>query len=255
MSAFTAMMWNGFREARRNRVTVVVGVFAAVVLLSSTLVTEVTVATFDRVLTDFGLGMMSIILVFLTIFLSSSLLSREIERRTIFLVVSKPVSRAQFLLARLAGTMLTLGVLLVAMTLVFLSQLLLFGATITQTQLLASAGLWFELLVLSSVGILFSSFAGPAVSAIATTGMYFTGHLTGDLYQLASRSESVAVRAVGKTLYYLLPNLERVNFRPQATYALPVDASTFFSGVGYSVAWALVLTTLAIFIFERRDFR
>ncbi|RKH38886.1 ABC transporter permease [Corallococcus llansteffanensis] len=255
MSAFTAMMWNGFREARRNRVTVVVGVFAAVVLLSSTLVTEVTVATFDRVLTDFGLGMMSIILVFLAIFLSSSLLSREIERRTIFLVVSKPVSRRQFLLARLAGTMLTLGVLLVAMTLVFLSQLLLFGAEITQTQLLASAGLWFELLIISSVGILFSSFAGPAVSAIATTGMYFTGHLTGDLYQLASRSESVAMRAVGKAIYYLLPNLERVNFRPQATYALPVDASTFLSGVGYSLAWTLVLTTLAIFIFERRDFR
>ncbi|GMT97149.1 hypothetical protein KH5H1_12680 [Corallococcus caeni] len=255
MSAFSAMMWNGFREARRNRVTVVVGVFAAVVLLSSTLVTEVTVATFDRVLTDFGLGMMSMILVFLTIFLSSSLLSREIERRTIFLVVSKPVSRRQFLLARLAGNMLTLGVLLVAMTLIFLLELLLFGANITSTQLLASAGLWFELLILSSVGILFSSFAGPAVSAIATTGMYFTGHLTGDLYTLANRSESGAVQAIGKTLYYLLPNLERVNFRPQATYALQVDASTFFSGVGYSLAWTLVLITLAITIFERRDFR
>nr|WP_216617982.1 ABC transporter permease [Corallococcus carmarthensis] len=249
------MMWNGFREARRNRVTVVVGVFAAVVLLSSTLVTEVTVATFDRVLTDFGLGMMSIILVFLTIFLSSSLLSREIERRTIFLVVSKPVSRRQFLLARLAGTMLTLGVLLVAMTLVFLGQLLLFGADITSTQLLAAAGLWFELLVISSVGILFSSFAGPAVSAIATTGMYFTGHLTGELYTLTSRSESDVVRGVGKTVYYLLPNLERVNFRPQATYALPVDAATFLSGVGYSLAWTAVLTALAITIFERRDFR
>ncbi|MGE6760682.1 ABC transporter permease [Corallococcus interemptor] len=255
MSAFSAMMWNGFREARRNRVTVVVGVFAAVVLLSSSLVTEVTVATFDRVLTDFGLGMMSIILVFLSIFLSSSLLSREIERRTIFLVVSKPVSRRQFLVARLAGTMLTLGVLLVAMTAVFLGELLLFGANITSTQLFASAGLWFELLVISSVGILFSSFSGPAVSAIATTGMYFTGHLTGDLYSIASRSESVLVRGIGKTLYYALPNLERVNFRPQATYALPVDTATFFSGVGYSLAWTLVLTTLAIVIFERRDFR
>lgn len=255
MSAFSAMMWNGFREARRNRVTVVVGVFAAVVLLSSTLVTEVTVATFDRVLTDFGLGMMSIILVFLTIFLSSSLLSREIERRTIFLVVSKPVSRRQFLLARLAGNMLTLGVLLVAMTLVFLSQLLLFGSKITSVQLLASLGLWFELLVISSVGILFSSFAGPAVSAIATTGMYFTGHLTGDLYAIANRSESSVMRGVGKAIYYLLPNLERVNFRPQATYGLAVDASTFLSGAGYSVAWALVLTLLAISIFERRDFR
>jgi Cu-processing system permease protein len=255
VSAFSAMMWNGFREARRNRVTVVVGVFAAVVLLSSSLVTEVTVATFDRVLTDFGLGMMSLILVFLTIFLSSSLLSREIERRTIFLVVSKPVSRRQFLVARLAGTMLTLGVLLVAMTGVFILQLMLFGADITATQMMATVGLWFELLVISSVGILFSSFAGPAVSAIATTGMYFTGHLTGELYAITHRSDSALVRGVGKAVYYLLPNLERVNFRPQATYALPVDAATFFSGVGYSLAWTAVLIALAITIFERRDFR
>lgn len=255
MSAFNAMVWNGFREARRNRVTVVVGVFAAVVLLSSTLVTEVTVNTFDRVLTDFGLGMMSLILVFLTVFLSSGLLSREIERRTIFLMVSKPVSRMQFLLAKLAGTMLTLGVLLVAMTLIFLSQLAMFGADITSTQLVAAAGLWFELLVISSAGILFSSFSGPAVSAIATTGLYFAGHLAGDLYAIATRSESSAIQAMGRGLYYMLPNLERVNFRTQATYALPVDMSTFLSGAAYSLAWAAVFTALAIFIFERRDFR
>jgi ABC-type transport system involved in multi-copper enzyme maturation permease subunit len=255
MSAFTAMTWNGFREARRNRVTVVVGVFAAVVLLSSTLVTEVTVNTFDRVLSDFGLGMMSLILVFLTIFLSTGLLSREIERRTIFLVVSKPVSRTQFLLARLAGNMLTLGVLLVAMTLIFLSQLVMLGANITSVQLVAAAGLWFELLVLSSAGILFSSFAGPAVSAIATTGLYFAGHLAGDLYTIASRSESGAIRALGQGVYYLLPNLERVNFRPHATYALAVEPGAILSGVGYSLGWAAVFTALAIFIFERRDFR
>ncbi len=255
MSAFGAMVWNGFREARRNRVTVVVGVFAAVVLLSSTLVTEVTVNTFDRVLTDFGLGMMSLILVFLTVFLSSGLLSREIERRTIFLMVSKPVSRMQFLLAKLTGTMLTLGVLLVAMTLIFLSQLALFGASITSTQLVAAAGLWFELLVISSAGIFSSSFAGPAVPAFPTTGLYFAGHLAGDLYTIASRSESSAVQAVGKAVYYLLPNLERVNFRPQATYALAVDLGSFLSGTGYTLAWAAVFTAMAIFIFERRDFR
>jgi Cu-processing system permease protein len=93
------------------------------------------------------------------------------------------------------------------------------------------------------------------VSAIATTGLYFTGHLTGDLYTLASRSQSGFVQVVGKAVYYALPNLERVNFRPQATYAVPVDAGTFLSGVGYSVAWAAVLIALATVIFERRDFR
>lgn len=255
MSAFGAMMWNGFREARRNRVTVVVGVFAAVVLLSSTLVTEVTVNTFDRVLTDFGLGMMSLILAFLTIFLSSGLLSREIERRTIFLMVSKPVSRTQFLVARLAGNMLTLAVLLGAMTLIFLSQLALFGAAITSTQLVAAAGLWFELLVLSSAGILFSSFSGPAVSAICTTGLYFAGHLAGDLYEVSGRSQSELVKMLGRIAYYALPNLERMNFRPQATYALSVSPEAFLSAAGYGLAWAAVFTALAIFVFERRDFR
>ncbi|QSQ13523.1 ABC transporter permease [Myxococcus landrumensis] len=255
MSAFGAMVWNGFREARRNRVTVVVGAFAAVVLLSSTLITEVTVATFDRVLTDFGLGMMSLILVFLTIFLSSGLLSREIERRTIFLVVSKPVSRTQFLLARLAGNMLTLAVLMTAMMLIFISQLMLFQVSLNSVQLVAAVGLWFELLVLTSAGILFSSFAGPAVSAIATTGIYFAGHLANDLYDIANRLEAGSVKTFATALYYLLPNLERVNFRPHATYALPVDAATFFSGAGYALGWAAVFTAVAIFIFERRDFR
>ncbi|MCP3105087.1 ABC transporter permease [Myxococcus sp. K15C18031901] len=255
MSAFGAMVWNGFREARRNRVTVVVGAFAAVVMLSSTLVTEVTVATFDRVLTDFGLGMMSLILVFLTIFLSSGLLSREIERRTIFLIVSKPVSRTQFLLARLAGNMLTLALLMVAMMLIFDSQLLLFGAKITSTQYVAAAGLWFELLVLSSAGILFSSFAGPMVSAVCTTGLYFAGHLAGDLLDIARRAESETVQELTQALYYLLPNLERLNFRSHAAYDLPVDVTTFASSAGYAVAWAMVFTAISLFIFERRDFR
>ncbi|NTX00593.1 MULTISPECIES: ABC transporter permease [unclassified Myxococcus] len=255
MSAFGAMVWNGFREARRNRVTVVVGAFAAVVLLSSTLITEVTVATFDRVLTDFGLGMMSLILVFLTIFLSSGLLSREIERRTIFLVVSKPVSRTQFLLARLAGNMLTLAVMMGAMMLIFASQLLMFQVSIHPTQIVAAVGLWFELLVLTSAGILFSSFTGPAVSAIATTGIYFTGHLASDLYDIANRLDDGSVKTFAKALYYLLPNLERMNFRPYATYGLPVDTSTFLSGVGYGLGWAALFTAAAIFIFERRDFR
>jgi Cu-processing system permease protein len=255
VNAFAAMAWNGFREARRNRVTVVVAAFAIVVLASSTLVTEVTVNTFDRVLTDFGLGMMSLILVFLTIFLSSGLLSREIERRTIFLMVSKPVSRTQFLLARLAGNMLTLAVLAAVMTVIFLLQLMLFGASITGTQLLAVVGLWFELLVLTSAGFFFSSFASQAVSAIATTGLYFAGHLAPDLYTLSSRAESAAVRVVGRALYYALPNLERVNFRPQATYALAVTPGELFGGVGYCMGWAALLCALAIFVFERRDFR
>ena len=75
--SFLAVAFNGFREARRNRISVVVVAFAVALLFSTSLVADVTVVTFDRVLTDFGLGAMSISLVMLTIFLSCSQLSRQ----------------------------------------------------------------------------------------------------------------------------------------------------------------------------------
>ncbi|MCY1020709.1 ABC transporter permease [Pyxidicoccus sp. MSG2] len=255
MGAFTAMAWNGFREARRNRVTVLVGAFALVLLFATTLVTEVTVSTFDRVVTDFGLGVMSLLLVFLSIYLSSGLLSREIERRTIFLMVSKPMSRSRFLLARLAGNMLTLGVLLVAMTLLFWLQLVLNMAPITQPQLAALWGLYLELFVLTSAGFLLSTFASQLVSALVSTGLYFAGHLSADIYNLGTRSKSEFVAWICKATYYALPNLERLNFRPRATYVIPVVASELATATLYALGWGALFCVLATLVFERRDFR
>jgi Cu-processing system permease protein len=255
MSGFGAMVLNGFREARRNRVTIVVAVFTVVVLLSTSLVNEVTVNTFDRVLADFGLGTMSIILSFLAVFLSSGLLSREIERRTIFMIVSKPISRTRFLIARLLGNMLTLGVLGVAMFAIFLIELKMYRVPVLQVHLVAGLGLWFELLILSSAGVLFSTFSSQTVSAICTALIYFVGHLSGDIYKLANKASTGGVQLLGKALYFALPNLERTNFRPMATYGLEVSAGSFVEGAVYAVGYSLVLIALAAFIFERRDFK
>jgi Cu-processing system permease protein len=255
MSAFGAMAWNGFREARRNRVTVLVAAFALLLLFATSLVTEVTVSTFDRVVTDFGLGVMSLLLVFLSIYLSSGLLSREIDRRTIFLVVSKPVSRTRFLLARLAGNMLTLGVLLVAMAAIFFLEVLLARSPVYQAHFAALWGLYLELLVLTSAGFLLSSFASQLVSALVVAGLYFAGHLSSDIYNLGRTSKSAFIEVVAKGAYYAIPSLERLDFRPQATYALRVGAGELLQATGYALAWSAVFCVLASVIFERRDFR
>lgn len=255
MGAFWALTWNGFREARRNRVTLVVAVFAGIVLLCTSLVTEVTVNTFERVMTDFGLGSMSLILTFLAIFLSCGLLSREIERRTIFLVVSKPVSRTMFVLARLCGNMVTLGVLQLAMLGIFAVEILIYRGKLTEPQMAAVAGLWFELWVLSSVGFLMSSFSSQTVSAVVTVGVYFAGHLSGDIYTVASRSKNAVVSAFGKAVYYVVPNLERMNFRPMAAYQLHVPLKMLLAGAGYALGYSAVLCVIATTLFDRRDFR
>lgn len=254
MTSLSALAWNGFREARRNRVTVLVGAFALLLLLSTTLVTEITVSTFDRVITDFGLGVMSILMVFLAIYLSAGGLSRDIERRTIFLLMSKPISRSTFVLGRLVGNMLTLGILVLAMSLLFWLQLVLHGSPATATHFAAIWGLYLELLVLTTLGLLLSSFATPLVSALVSAGLYFVGHLSGDLYRLGQASESPFVSVVAKATYYVTPNLERFNFRPEAAYAVSVPASEIAVATGIALGWATLFIVLTTLIFERRDF-
>lgn len=253
--SFAALAWSGFQESRRNRVTLVIAAFAVVMLMVALLLSSAAVAAIERVVVDVALGSMSLVLVVLTVFLSSGGLSRELERRTIYLVVSKPVSRGLFLLARQASTMLTASALLVGMMLVFGLELLLYQVPFHASFVAAAAGLWLELFLLCSVGLLFSTFSGQLVSLTATLGLYFAGHLAEDLYRLSSRVEVGAVRAVGKAVYYLLPNLERVNFRGRATYLLDVPAQELLAAAGYTLGYSAVVLALGVLIFARRDFK
>lgn len=255
MTAFFALALNGFREARRNRVTLVVAGFAVLTLFGSTLVMDVVVATFHRVMIDVGLGSMAMILGALAVYLSCGVIPMEIERKTIFLVVSRPVSRSTFLVARLVGNVLTLTVLTVGMSLVLLVVMALARVPISQPFLMSLVGLLAELAVISAAGFLFSSFSSSLVSAACTAGVYFAGHLSAEIYRSASRSASHAVQLIGEAAYYVVPNLERVNFRAQATYGVPVTSGQLLSGLGLSLAYVLVFTVLAAVIFERRDFK
>lgn len=255
MGPFVALALNGFREARRNRVTLLVAIFALAMLLSTTLVLEITVGTFDRVITDVGLGAMSLMLVLLTIFLSSGLISREIERRTIFLMVSKPLSRGAFLVGRLMGNMLTVTVLQLLMAALFFGMMYVYQSPVSPAHLAAVGMLWFELWVLSAVGFLMSSFSSQMVSAFVTVSIYFAGHLSSDIYTLASKSKSGAVQVLGKAVYYVLPDLSRFNYRPHATYYASLTPSELLSAATYGMAFTGVLVALAVILFNRRDFR
>lgn len=255
MNAFSALALNGFREARRNRITLLIAGFALVLLLGSTLLADVSIASIERVLVDMGLAGMSLMLVVLAIFLSTSQIGKEIERRTIFMVVAKPVSRATFILGRMAGNMITLGMLLVAMGLIFCAELAVFGYPMRSQYALAIAALYVELIVLSSVGFAMSSFAGPIVSAMVTGGVFFAGHLSGDIYRLGERAQSAILSAIARGTYYVLPNLDRLNFRPHAAHLTEISGADFALSALYALAYSGAMLSLAVLFFSRRDFK
>jgi hypothetical protein len=115
--------------------------------------------------------------------------------------------------------------------------------------------LWVELVVLSSVGFVMSSFSGQMVSAVVTTGVYFAGHLSSDIYAQAEKTDVVSLKVLGKAIYYLLPNLERLNYRPKAAYGLVSAPSEVLTASAYGLCYAAVMILIAISLFEKRDFK
>lgn len=255
MRVVLALALAGFRESLRNRVTVVVGIFAAVMLMMTTVMLNVTLFSLDRMVTDFGLSVMSLLLSGLAIFLSSGLISKEIERRTIFLVVSRPVSRTQFVMGRFLGNLLTLGVLQLMMTTLFVGQLVALSVQKTEAQVAAVLGLSAELVLLTAAGLLCSVLSSQLISALTCVGLYLLGHLVDDLYFIATKSHSEVTQWAGKVAYYLLPNLSRVNFRGAAAYELPIDWNAVAGSIGYVLGYAAVLLMATTFAFDRRDFK
>lgn len=245
----------GFTEARRNQVTVIIAAFTLILLLATAVIMDIAIFTLDRVATDFGLGVMSLLLVGLAIFLSSGQLTKEIERRTIFLVLSRPISRAQFVIGRTLGTVITLWVLQAIMSAVYLLVLKVLRVETSWTLAAALIGLSVELVVLCSLGALLSSSAGPIVASSSTVGLYLIGHGASDLYAIASRSKSELVRVVGKGLYWVIPQLDRLDYKLQASYMLSVPWSEVAVASAYGLGYAIVAMAATVAIFERIDFK
>lgn len=255
MNVIWALALAGFREALRNRITVVVGLFAGVLILMTTLVLNTTIFTLDRAVTDFGLGVMALLLVGLSIFLSAGMLSREIEKRTVFLVMSRPISRLQFVVGRYVGMLMTLTTLLLAMTALYGLQLLAFKVEPTAAMGAALLGLWVELWLLSALGLLLSASAGQLVAALSCVGVYLMGHWSPDLFALGQRSDAPSLAKVCRVLYAVVPNLDRLDYRVEASWGASIDWKELLSSMATGGAWTVLFISIASLVFARRDFR
>lgn len=254
MSPFVALALNGFREARRNRITVVVFVFAFLMLFVSTVALDLTVATFERVMLDLGLGVMSLISTGLVIFLGSGLIPREIERRTIFVVLSKPISRSTFVVGRFVGNFATIVVLVAIMAVLLALQLLAQDIAPGRILLVSVWGIFLQALVLNAVCFLLAASMSQVPSAVSAVSLYVLGHLSQDLYRMSDKA-SGAIGWVGKTIWVLMPQLDRLDFKARATYAEVTSNTELLSATGYSLGYTACLVVVACLLFERRDFK
>lgn len=245
---------NTFRENLRDKLLYNLLVFALLLIGSSLLLMRLTLGEFHRLLLDVGLGSINIFGVLIAIFVGIGLVNKEIEKKTIYTIVSKPVARYQFLLGKYLG----LAITLLVNTLIMVAGLLLvlWAQDVPVTGMLFKAvGLIFiEFMVITAVALLCSTFTSATLSAIFTLATYVIGHLTADLKTFGAKMDE-GVRMVLNGLYYVLPNLERFNLKGHVVHHLEVPTSDLLLIVLYGLTYVTFLLLSASIIFQRRDFR
>lgn len=247
---------NTFREAVRDRILYNLVLFVLLITAGAIFLGELTAGQEARVIVNLGLGAVLLFGAFISIFVGVSLVSKEIEKRTVYAIFSKPVSRGEFIIGKYLGLCLTLLVNVGLMGLgVTLALLYVHGSSLVAPVWSAIILIYFELMIVMATAILFSSFSSPALSALLTFFVLIIGHFSSALRELAASMGSAAARLFFDAVYYLMPNLSNFTFTTNAAHGDIAPAAMIAGGALYAVVYTIVLLTATTLIFSRRNFK
>jgi Cu-processing system permease protein len=268
MSAVAIVARGVFKESIRDRIPYNLVFFAVVLMAASFLLAQVTAGQDVKIIKDLGLAAASAIGVFIAIFIGIGLVAKEVERRSIYSLLAKPVTRSQFILGKYLGLVLTLVVNLAVMAAAYFLVLAyldwttpenvkkVWEASATDPRLLKAFVLTgVQLALITAVALFFSTFSSPFLSAALTVAVYVIGHFSEDLKSLDALGASPMLSAVARGVYYVIPNLAPLNVSAAVVHAEPVTAQHMLlasASAGLYIALLLVAATL---IFSRRDFK
>lgn len=253
-----AIARNAFREAVRDRVLYNLVLFVLLLTAAAIFIGELSGGQERKVIVDLGLSAMLLFGAFIAIFVGVGLVYKEIEKRTIYAIFSKPVGRGEFLVGKYLGLCLTLLVNVLVMGLGVSLALIYVGGGWDPLVLViwpAVLLIYLELMILTAIALLFSSFSSPALSALLTFFVFIIGHFSADLKSLATSMGSVAARWLFGALYYLLPNLSNYSFITPAAHGHSPAPGFVFVTTLYALCYVTVVLTAATLIFSRRNFK
>lgn len=244
-----------FTEAVRDRILYSLLAFALAMIGSSTILVQLSVGGEEKIVKDLGLSAISLMGVLIAVFIGVGLVSREIDRRTIYPVMARPVRRVEFILGKFCGLLLTLLVNVAVMAAGLLGMARLLEGRWSPELLPAILLAFMELLLLTAAAILFSTFTTPTLSAIFTLSLFVIGRLSGDLKLFAAQFGGAGTRVVTTALTYVLPNLARFNIAEASVHGLPLGTGYIPLALAYGGAYLVILLAGAAAIFARRDLK
>lgn len=250
-----AIARNTWREAIRDRVFVLVGAFGLLMVASSVFISPLTVGAQQKIVADMGLAAMSAFALLVALLVGSGMVSKEMDRRTIATLLSKPLSRREYLLGKYLGLSATILAMMATMAALFLVAVWLSGGQATGAYFTSMALSALEMLVVVAVVIFFSAITGPVLTSLFTLGVFIAGRCVGDLEAFARVAGDAPMARSLAAAKWLLPNLDLFNVRNAAVHGLPIEGGHLLWAVLYALMYGTALLALAELAFARKDFR
>ncbi len=246
---------NVFQEVIRDRVLYLIAFFAIFLAAANQLIPWVAAGEENRILLDLGIAAIGLLGLVVTVFVGTGLVNKEIDKRTVLVMLSKPISRAEFIFGKHLGLSAVVAVLVLATTVIYFLILNLNNINYPTVSLLVAVFyLFLELSLITAVAILFGVFTSPLLATLMTFAIYLMGHLSRDIVALAALSKNPQMQEIIQRFYLILPDLSRLNLRNEAIYGVMPDPMMLASSAGYAVLYTLLLLLLASLIFSRRQF-
>ena len=268
MRALGWIAMNGFRESVRDKVMYNLVAFAILLMGASYVLAQLTAGQDLKIIKDLGLSSMSVFGLFMAVFIGIGLVSNEVERRSIYSLLAKPIRRYEIVIGKYAGLVLTLAVNVTVMTIALYAVLAYVGwneseftkqareAPPLDPALLKAVGLILvQLMIVTAMALFFSTYSTPILSAALTFGFYIAGYFSADLRNFDQVVDSRVVQVVARGLYYVLPDLAAFDVSAQVVHGLPVGTGYMAVTIAYGFVYIAILLVGGAVIFSRRDFK
>lgn len=250
-----AILINTFREAVRDRVLYIMLAFGVLLIFASRILVPLSLGEQQRIIRDLGLGAISLFGALIAIVTGAQLVYKELDRKTIYSIIAKPIRRFEFVLGKYLGLLLTLAAIVAIMTAGFFALVFWVDHTVSLSLLKAIGFTYLELMVVTAVATFFSTFSTPTLSAVFASLIYALGHLSGDLKLLGQNLPTQMGKGLCLFLYYLLPNLRNFNIRGQVVYNEAITVRYTLFALSYCFLYTFIVLAITTVIFQKREFR
>lgn len=251
---------NTLREVTRNRALLGLGLFGAAFILFSIALSELSVVgQGERIVVDFGLFAISLFAAVTAILMGTLLVYKEVEKKTIYTILSKPIHRYEFLLGKYVGMVGLLVLELVVLGTIWAMVIWSQGGVFDGEHIKALCLIACEASLVAGIAVMFSSQSTPALTGLFTLGVFVVGRVVSLIEEMLGATRGVFVdnpiaRLFGETVVAVFPDLSVFNVNQQLLLEVPISASYMGSSLLYAITYIALTLVLGVLAFERRDF-